>query len=253
MIFKVLGSAGAEHPGYNLPAVLVDKKLLLDGGTICSSLHVDEQKQINNILLTHSHLDHMKGIPFFADNIVLKYKRHGVSVFGLRETLSTLRKNLLNNELWPDFTKISTSIEPVITFRNVISGRAIQVDGYTITAQRVNHTVPAVGYIVRDKTGKSLMYTGDTGPTDKIWKIQDTLNAIIVEVSFPSTMETLARKTGHLTPRLLMKELKKLRNFPDQVFIIHFKPQYFDRIKNELGRIRNRKIKLLKDGKTYTI
>ena len=43
MIFKVLGSSGAELPGYNSPAFLVDDSVLLDAGTIGSYLSETEQ------------------------------------------------------------------------------------------------------------------------------------------------------------------------------------------------------------------
>ncbi|MBT9151083.1 MAG: Dihydrofolate synthase/folylpolyglutamate synthase [candidate division WS2 bacterium] len=50
------------------------------------------------------------------------------------------------------------------------AGRRIEVNGYKITAYRVNHSVPATGYIIEDRKGKRLLYTGDTGTTYAIWK-----------------------------------------------------------------------------------
>lgn len=253
MILKVLGSSGAEFPGYNPPAFLIDDKMLLDGGTIGSKLNEREQWDIENILITHSHLDHVKGIPFLADNIIIKNIPHSITLFGIKETLEALRENLLNDKLWPDFTKISAAIEPVIKLKNISAGISFKVGAYVISAYRVNHTVPAVGYIVRDATDRVLLYTGDTGPTDEIWETADKLTAVIVEVSFPNSMEELARKTGHLTARLLAGELDKIRNFPERVFITHPKPQYIDQIRKETGEIKKGNIEMLKDGKVYEI
>src|SRR5574340_561352 len=150
MVFRVLGSSGAELPGYNSPAFLVDGCLLLDAGTIGSYLTEKEQWKVRDILITHAHLDHIKAIPFLADNIIIKNKRHGIKLFGIRETLSDLKKHLLNNKIWPDFTKIHSSLEPVIRIHTISAGGVFRVNGYTVKAQRVNHTVPAVGYIVTD-------------------------------------------------------------------------------------------------------
>lgn len=253
MKLRVLGCSGAEFPGHNSPAFLIDGKILLDAGTIGARLSESEQWGIKNILITHSHLDHIKGIPFLADNIVMKNKRHSITLFGIKETLTALRENLLNDKLWPDFTKISAAIEPVIKLRNVSVGRAFRIGEYTVEACRVNHTVPAVGYTVKDGSGRVLLYTGDTGPTDEIWHTVPRIDTVIVEVSFPNKMEALARKTGHLTSRLLSGELDKMKNFHGRVFVTHPKPQYIDSIEKEIRKIDGRGIEMLKDGKVYEI
>jgi ribonuclease BN (tRNA processing enzyme) len=253
MKLRVLGCSGAEFPGHNPPAFLIDRKILLDGGTIGAQLSESEQWEIKDILITHSHLDHIKGIPFLADNIVIKNKRHSITLFGIKETLTALRENLLNDKLWPDFTKISAAIDPVIKLKNVSVGRAFRIGDYTIKACRVNHTVSAVGYAVKDRTGRVLLYTGDTGPTDEIWHIAPKIDAVIVEVSFPNKMEMLAKKTGHLTSKLLAVELEKMKNFHGRVFVTHPKPQYIDCIKKEIHQIGRWGIEMLKERKVYEI
>lgn len=253
MILKVLGSSGSDFKGYNSPAFLIDGKILLDGGTIGSRLNETEQWKIKDILITHSHLDHIKAIPFLADNIILKNKRHSITLFGIKETLAALRDNLLNDRLWPDFTKISAAIEPVVKMKAIPAGRSFKVNSYTFTAYKVNHTVPAVGYVLRDKKGKALLYTGDTGPTEEIWKAPDTINALIIEVSFPNSMERIALKTGHLTIKLMLREIDKMKNMPERIFITHPKPQYIEKIRKELKDIRRRNIEFIRDGKIYEI
>lgn len=256
MIFKVLGSGGAELPGYNSPAFLVDGCMLLDAGTIGSYLTEKEQWKIRDIVITHAHLDHIKAIPFLADNIIIKNKRHGINLFGIKETLSDLKKHLLNNKIWPDFTKISASLEPVIKLNTISAGRAFKVNGYSVCAYRVNHTVPAVAYIIIDRKGKSLLYTGDTGQTEAIWRSPHALDALIVETSFPNRMEALAIKTGHLTAKLLKGELAKMKVLPRRIFVTHPKPQYIKQITKEikeLSRKDNINIRILKSGEVYEV
>ncbi|NJD55087.1 MAG: 3',5'-cyclic-nucleotide phosphodiesterase, partial [Nitrospirae bacterium] len=186
---KVLGCSGAELPGYNPPAFLIDGKVLLDAGTIGSSLRETLQWEIRDILITHAHLDHIKAIPFLADNIIIKNKHHSVTVFGTKSTLDDLRSHLLNDRLWPDFTRIAASVHPVLRLKNIREGAPFRVNGYSVTAYAVNHTVPAVGYVISDERGRTLLYTGDTGPTGKIWRSAGHVHAAIVEVSFPNAME----------------------------------------------------------------
>lgn len=256
MKIRVLGCSGAESPGYNSPAFLVDGKILLDGGTIGSSLTEREQWKIRDILITHAHLDHIKAIPFLADNIIIRRKKHGVSLFGTAATLGTLRHHLLNNLLWPDFTKISASIDPVLKLRKIPLRKPFKVNGFLVTAFPVNHTVPAVGYLVRDRAGKALVYTGDTGPTETLWKSSGKVNGLIIEVSFPNSLQDLAMKTGHMTARLLGDEIRKMAAVPDRILITHPKPQYVNRIRSEIAALslrKNLRIEMLKDGEVYQV
>lgn len=256
MKVKVLGSSGAELPGYNSPAFLVDGKVLLDAGTIGTSLRENSQWEIRDILITHAHLDHIKAIPFLADNIVIKNRRHSVTLFATEVTLKTIRDHLLNDKLWPDFTRISASIEPVIKMKTIVPGKSFSVHGYSVIAYPMSHTVPAVGYIIRDGFGRTLLYTGDTGPTQQIWASSHHIHVMIIEVSFPNSMEELAITTGHLTPNLMGLEIDKMKHRPQRILITHIKPQYMARIGKELQGIEKKKqvaIRIIKDGRTYEV
>ena len=253
MKLRVLGSSGAEFGRYNLPAFLVDKCLLLDAGTIGLAMREVEQRNIRCILLTHAHLDHVKGIPFFAENLYMRHKGHGVTIMSIPQVLEALQNNLFNNILWPDFTKIPDAKNPVLKLKKITPGRSSHICAHKVTAYRVNHSVPAVGYIVEDVKGKRLLYTGDTRPTDLIWKATDRIDCVIMEVSFPNRMEEFAIKSGHLTPRLIVKELQKMDSFPGRVLITHQKPLYFRQIHREIEALRMKNVKVVEDGKTYEI
>jgi len=251
MKLRVLGSAGAEFPDFRPPAFLVDDHLLLDAGTIGSVLSEQEQWGLRNIFITHSHLDHIRGIPALADNIIIKNLTHDtVVVHSTRDVIRAMQEHLFNNVIWPDFTRIPTPDRPVLTFREIVIGQEFCVAGYTIRAVEVNHTVPAVGYIVA-KDGRTLAYTGDTGPTEEIWRYVAGIDALMVEVSFPNSMEELALLTGHLTCSLLRVELEKIGQLPGRILITHPKPQYYDTIKSEIDGLGMGRIELLHDGALF--
>jgi len=253
MKLRVLGSSGAELGGYNLPAFLLDRYLLLDAGTIGPAIKEAEQWKIRYILITHAHLDHIRGIPFFADNLLMRNKRHSVTLISISHVLEALKNNLLNDILWPDFTRIPDSNKPILKLKIVVPGRTFTLCGYRVSVYSVNHSVPAVGYIIEDGQGKRLLYTGDTGPTDSIWSAADSIDCAVVEVSFPNRMREVAIKTGHLTPRLLLKELNKMGNLPRKILVTHPKPQYLRQIRREIEALRIKNIRILKDGETYEI
>jgi ribonuclease BN (tRNA processing enzyme) len=252
MKLRVLGSAGAEFPNFRPPAFLVDDHLLLDAGTIGSVLTEEEQRGLQNIFITHSHLDHIRALPALADNIIIRNLRHTVRVFSIPEVISAMREHLFNNVIWPDFSVIPSPDLPVISLETIDTGVDYTVSGYRIRAIPVTHTVPAVGYRVchGDTT---LVYTGDTGPTEAIWQYVSGIDALIVEVSFPNSMEPLALLTKHLTCSLLGVELEKIAGLPKRIFVTHPKPQFYDIIRREIECLGLKEIELLHDGAIFDI
>lgn len=250
MRLHVLGCAGAEIPRHNMPGFLVDRTILLDAGTIGMALDFQEQQAIENIFITHAHLDHIKAIPFFADNLVTRNAGHTVSLHSDREVLDILRRNLFNGLIWPDFSHIPSREEPTIRYVAMEAGSTVELERHRVTVYHVEHTTPAVGYMVESDTGKRIVYTGDTGPTEAIWRACDdtVLDAVIVEVSFPNRLTDLALKTGHLTPDLLAKEVLKMKKIPLRFFISHSKPSHMEEIREELARISGESIEVLQDG-----
>lgn len=252
MKVRVLGSAGAELPDFKPPAFLLDDQLLLDAGTIGSVLSEEEQWKIKNILITHSHLDHIRSIPALADNIIIQNQLHTVSVQSIPEVIAALRNHMFNGVIWPDFTRIPSAERPVLTFTTITPYKEYSVDEYRVTAIPVNHTVPTVGYLVKSG-GRSLVYTGDTGPTEEIWTFCSGIDALIVEVSFPDSMQDLARLTKHLTPSMLLEELGKIEVLPKRILVTHPKPQYYDRILAEIEGLAITGVELLRDGSIYEL
>ena len=248
MEIRVLGCYGSELPGFRPTSFLINKSLLLDAGAITSVLSLEEQLQITHILITHSHLDHIKDILFLADNII-EQNHHPICIASLPAIIEQIKVHILNNSIWPDFTVIPER-GPVLNYLHLDEEKDIQLNEITCKAVRVDHTVEAVGYIVRDCNG-AIIYTGDTGTTQRIWDLARTLEdlrAVIVEVSFPDALRELAVLSGHLTPALLHKELFKM-NRPDvPVYVFHMKPMHLERIQEELNYLSPFLVKPLTQG-----
>jgi len=247
---KVLGAAGSEVPGHNCPAFLIDGKILLDAGTIALSLNIREEHSLGWILLTHAHLDHIKGIPFLLDNLVTRSTGNTITVASGKDVLNDLKKNIFNNKIWPDFSQIPTPGNPVLRYKTIGTTRPFLIDGYRITMEKVDHTVPAYGYIVEKPGNKAIAYTGDTGPTNRFWErmAAHEVKYLITETSFPNRLEKLALTTGHLTPSLLDREIAKMTPPPEKIFIMHLKPQFLNEIEMEIRAGNHDNIEFLKDG-----
>jgi len=230
---KVLGCYGGQLLGFHLTSFLVNDSILLDAGSPTEGLDLEGQFGIRHIFLSHTHLDHIKDIAFLADNRSLKRlggakENRQIVVHSLKENLEVLRENFLNNQVWPDFTKIPSTDDPILTFEEIRPEEPVEADGVTITAISVNHPVPCTGFLL-EKDGQQFIYTADTGHTDRIWEVankQPNLKGIIMDCSFPNNYQRLADISGHLTPNGMAKELAKFNKLGDvPVYLYHMKPE----------------------------
>jgi len=253
MEIKVLGAYGGEGPGLRTSCILINNRLALDAGGLTSGLSLQEQAKINAILVSHTHLDHINDIAFLADNIFGK-RKEPVRIYGSEKTIQTLEKHFLNNRIWPDFTKLPNPEQPVLLYQVLKPEAEVKIEGLAVKMIPVNHPIPSVGYIINN--GKSaLVYTGDTGPTERIWKeVSKTPNVklVLIEVSFPNSMEQLAELTGHLTPNLAEAELKKIAQDGYIPRAFHLKPSFLKELKQELARLKT-KILPLEQGEIIEI
>ncbi len=255
MRIRVLGSSGSEVPGHNPPAFLVDNFLLLDAGTVSLSLDREAQCQITHIFLTHAHFDHIKAIPFLLDNIVSSDQGCQLTIFSGKEVIEDLKRNIFNDRIWPDFTALPNSLHPVMRFQEVSPGEPVAVRGYRVHSTTVDHSVPAYGYLIENSSKLAVAYTGDTGPTERIWRLmgEHRVKALIIEVSFPDEMLELALASGHLTPSLLAAEIQKMRALPEKIYITHLKPFYRDVIIDQLAKLNRPCLEVLVDGMVLSI
>ncbi len=250
MKIKVLGCSGAESPGHRPPSFLLNGRILFDTGSVTNVLDIKGQWKIEYIFITHSHLDHILGIPFLAENLIFGRKGRRVHVVSIPAVVRTIRKSLLDGSIWPDFTAIPNRHAAILNLIELKPGHSIKVGGYTITPYPVHHSVPATGFLVEDRKGRRFFYSGDTGPSDRTWKKigEKEIHCLIIETSFPNRMEEIAIRTGHLTARLLKEELSKMMRPPERIYVTHPKPQYFDLIKSEIKRLNVPHTRLLKEG-----
>jgi ribonuclease BN (tRNA processing enzyme) len=251
MKIKVLGASGSVTQERNTAAFLLDDFLLLDAGTVSSLLNQKAQNRITHILLSHAHLDHIKSIPFLIDNLNIKNKNKFISICSGKEVLQDLKRHIFNDRIWPDFSKIPSASQGIIRYHPIPTKRSFSIGPYRIYAHKVNHTVPAYGYLIEDADKNALVYSGDSGPTQKIWEGMKghRVKGLIIEVSFPDALRKMAILSGHLTPSLLKKEIQKMPILPEKLFITHPKFGYLKRIEKELYSIKGVSWEILDDGR----
>jgi ribonuclease BN (tRNA processing enzyme) len=249
MKLRVLGCSGGELPRHRTTCFLVDGAVAIDAGALTGTLPFEDLLKVSDIVLTHSHLDHVKDVPLLADLLVGR-RSTPVRVHASIECARTLRQNVFNGLLWPDFTRIPNARRPVMVIEPFDPERPFQVGRYTIRPVPVRHPVESVGFIVGD--GRSAFaISGDTGPTTRFWQTVNrsrNLRALLVEMSFPNALQELADASGHLTPNTLASELTKVKRNSYPVYLYHLKPAYTAALKRELAALKLHNVRVLSRG-----
>ncbi len=253
MKIKVLGCYGGQLLGFHLTSFLVNDSILLDAGSPTEALSLEEQHGIRHIFISHTHLDHIKDIAFLADNRSLKRLggnegNRTITIHALPENLEVLKRHYLNDQIWPDFTRIPSESDPILRLSPLRPEEPVEADGVRITPIPVTHPVPCTGFLI-EQDGMQFLYTADTGRTDRIWEIanaQPNLKGIIMDCSFPNAYEHLAEISGHLTPNGMRDELEKFDGLGKvPVYLYHMKPESLNIMAAEVEKLNIPHLRLL--------
>jgi ribonuclease BN (tRNA processing enzyme) len=237
MEIKILGAHNCESENSRLTSLLIDGVMAVDAGAITSSLSLEAQQKIRAILLTHQHYDHVRDIPAIAMNLFLSSAK--ITIYSIPAVRDIVTSHLLDNELYPDFHQ-RPQHEPTLSFNIIEPYQPKPIEGYSVLAVPVNHSVPAVGYQVTSPDGKIVFYTGDTGPgLAGCWQ-HVSPRLLIIEVTAPDKYKEGVAESGHLTPSLLGQELtsfREIKGYLPQVVTIHMNPALEKEIASEIAAV----------------
>jgi cAMP phosphodiesterase len=236
---RVIGCHGGETPKHRTSAFVLDDRIAIDAGALTSGMELKAQLALEAVLVSHSHLDHVRDLATIADNRC-QNDVPPLIIAGTRPTLGVLKKHFFNGLLWPDFSRIPNARRPAIRYLELKPEKTVTIAGYEVRAIQVSHTIDCCAFVVRGADG-SLAYSGDTGPTERLWEVlnetQD-LKALLMEVSFPNHLGQLARVSGHHTPETLGREMKKLERSKElPVLLYHIKPSFQREVERECARL----------------
>ena len=208
----------------------------LFAGTVLEVL----RNKIKGYLISHPHLDHIAGLILNSPDDSAK------PIYGLPFCLNAIQENYFNWKSWPNFG--NQGAPPLLSkyrYVELSTEHEIPLEQTTMSVQAfsLSHAKPyqSTGFLIRH-ADNYLLYLGDTGAdtieqSDKLNRVWQAvgpliaagkLKAIFAEVSFANARPDRLL-FGHLTPRLLMNEMKilhqfagGLRGFP--LIITHIKP-----------------------------
>jgi ribonuclease BN (tRNA processing enzyme) len=234
MRVTVLGCSGSITGELRTTCYRVDDDILIDVGTGAGDLGLPQAIAINTVFLTHAHLDHCCMLPMLAD-AAGSFRNGPLTVHALPETISSLRRNMFNGELWPDYTVRPSPERPYVRFVPIATGETVELNGRKITALPAKHAIPCVGYRV-DSGRASWVYSGDTTLHEEFWQTLNripNLKHLLVETTFLNASQAAAAHAGHMTPQLLARGVHLLQR-PAELHIVHMEAGREEDIMHEI-------------------
>ena len=235
MKLEILGCSGGIGQGLKTTTFLIEHSLLLDAGTGIELLTRDRMLQIRNVVITHSHMDHIVGLPLMLATIYDQHKEP-INLYALPEVIEALEQHIFNWSIWPDYTTLPEQ-KPILNLHKGAVGDQIKLDDKVVEVLPAEHPTPTAGYLISNGE-KSFAFTGDSGVNDRLWPIlnQRQPDLLIIDVSFTDEADEMARLSGHLTPTLLAGQPAQFNANP-RITITHLKPGFEDTIMQQCRRL----------------
>ncbi|WP_431066833.1 MBL fold metallo-hydrolase [Methylotuvimicrobium sp.] len=196
--------------------------IILDAGTGIYSLsqQLDKDKPVDaHIFITHTHWDHIQGLPFFTPAFM---SGNQITIYGGLDpvTQQGIQRALAVQLQYSFFPIREAELKATVRYVTLMPGKSIMVGDAQITPLLLNHPVLNFGYRI-ECDGRSVFFTGDYEPLFNIYQPEDQeyepfqsmiderfievcafmhgVDALIVDASYTEEEYVFKRGWGHGT------------------------------------------------------
>lgn len=178
MRIQLLGT-GSLYSKSNCAGLIIDSHILVDigPGTVKKMIQVKyDLLDIDTILITHLHADHILDFALLVANIEVLKDKHTVYIFGPKGTKEKI-KNLLN-AVYDDY--YDSFMDQYFCFIDIYDHKKIEIRNYKVNVIEVVHPgIESYGFVIDDTLG----ITGDSALCKGIEKICRGSHTIICDCS----------------------------------------------------------------------
>lgn len=248
--FDEKGCASAEQ---RLTCFLIDDLVAIDAGSLALAASAEQRARVRDIIVTHSHMDHIATLPIFIDDLFTSLSEP-IRIYATEEVIGLLERDVFNWTVYPRFSELDNGRTPVVQYIAVRPREEFRIAHLRLTPLPVSHIVPTVGLLISDQEA-TIAFSSDTAETEEFWQVVNRvprLRALLIEASFPNAMIDLAGISGHLTPELLRRELSKLSHDGLDILAMHLKPAFRERLVRELEALAIPRLSIMQPGREYS-
>jgi ribonuclease Z len=175
-----------------------------------------DPRQLRAILLTHSHADHINGLPVLLFSLALAGRTEAMPIYGLEPTLSLVQRIIAAFEL--------DDIVLPITWHPIQAGDTLPLasteeENWRIRTTMTRHTRSCLALRFEDTvSGSALVHSADTAPSDDVLELARGAHTLIHEASMsePSELHTTPGEAGEIAHKAGVKRL----------VLVHYSPQW---------------------------
>lgn len=191
-----------------------------------------DHADINTIVLTHLHLDHAGDVLALLKARWLSGASDTVHIYGPQGTRDWFGKAMepydyLRGRFEVEITEFSggeafSPEDAALDKDEDVDSENTEKAGCdcVITCTPTVHSVPSLAYRVENEH-HTVVYTGDTEPSQMIFRFAEGADVLIHECSFPVGFKT----TNHTTPDMLTDLMQKQALGVKHLYLVHLYPQ----------------------------
>ncbi len=177
-----------------------------------------EPRQLQGVLLTHNHADHINGLPVLLFSLALVGRTEPLPIYGLEETLALVRDILDAFHL--EHHRVAVDWRPLVAGDRVpLTHGGNGSEGWIIQTAPTLH--PRAGLALRFEervSSRALAYSADTAPYQPVIDLARGAQTLVHEASMsqPTDIHTTPRQAGEIAQQTGAQRL----------VIVHYSPRW---------------------------